>query len=91
MEETGVAEVVSVTKKPPALKNNEDEEPVYAIQAKMYLPANKYSNGLFRVKISKPIDLADRIPPVMDHGLFTFDSYWELKVGKLLEICIPPP
>jgi hypothetical protein len=40
---------------------------------------------LFRVKISKPIDLADRVPSVMDHGIFTFDSYRELKVGKLLE------
>jgi hypothetical protein len=90
MEETGVAEVVSVTKKPPALKNNGAEQPLYAIQAKMYLPASKYSNGLFRVKISKPVDLAGRVPSAMDHGIFKFDSYWELKVGKLLEIHISP-
>jgi len=56
----------------------------------MYLPANKYSNDFFRVKISKPIDLADRVPSVMEHGIFTFDSYRELKVGKLLEIRISP-
>ena len=56
----------------------------------MYLPANKYSNDPFRVKISKPIDLADRVPSVMDHGIFTFDSYREQKVGKLLEIRISP-
>jgi len=90
MDETGVAEVVSVTKKPPALKNNGAEQPLYAIQAKMYLPANKYSNGVFRVKISKPKDLVDRVASVMDHGLFTFDSYWELKVGNLLEVSISP-
>jgi hypothetical protein len=91
MDETGVAEVVSVTKKPPALKNNGAEEPLYAIQAKMYLPANKYSNGVFRVKISQPIDQAERVPSAMDHRIFKFDSYWELKVGKLLEIYISPP
>jgi hypothetical protein len=91
MDETGVAEVVSVTKKSPGFKNNWAEQPLYAIQAKMYLPANKYSNGVFRVKISKPKDLADRVPSAMDHGLFKFDSYWELKVGKLLEVHISPP
>ena len=90
MEETGVAEVVSVTKKPPALKNNGAAEPIYAIQAKMYLPLKKYSNDVFRVRISKPIDLANRVPSAMDHGIFTFDSYDELKVGKLLEVRISP-
>jgi hypothetical protein len=91
MEETGVAEVVSVTKKAPALKNSWAEQPLYAIQAKIHLPVNKYSNGVFRIKISKPIDLAERVPSAMDNGIFKFDSYWELKVGKLLEIHISQP
>ena len=90
MEETGIAEVLIVTKKPITLDQHGAEDPVYAIEAKMYLPPNKYFNEAFRVKISKPVDLADRVPSVMDRGIFTFDSYWELKVGKLLEIRISP-
>jgi hypothetical protein len=34
MQETGVAEVVSVTEKPPSFKKNGAEEPVYAIGRK---------------------------------------------------------
>jgi hypothetical protein len=69
-ETTAIAEVVGVMKQPYTLEIDGLEEPIYAIQAKMYLPANKYSNDLFRVKISKPIDLADRGPSVMEHGIF---------------------
>jgi hypothetical protein len=48
------------------------------------------SNDLFRVKICKPIGLAKRAPSIMNHGRFTFDSYRELKVGKVVEISISP-
>jgi len=65
------------------------EEPVYVIEAKMYLPANKYSEGVFRVQVSKPVNLG-RDVSIMEHGIFTFESNCELKVGKLLEIFILP-
>jgi len=39
----------------------------------MYLPQNKYLDDVFRVKISKPFDLPDRVPSVMDHGIFKFE------------------
>ena len=91
MEESiGIAEVVSVKRLPLMGEINDFEEHIYAIQAKIYLPAGRYSNNLFRVKISKPIGLAKRAPSIMKQGRFTFDTYRELKVGKLLEISISP-
>ena len=45
------------------LEQTRGRVPLYAI-----LPKNKYLNDVFRVKISKPIDLPDRVPSAMDHG-----------------------
>jgi hypothetical protein len=54
----------------------------------MYRPPGKYSKRLFRVKVCEPIDLSKNAPAIMEHGIFTFDSYRKLKVGKLLGIII---
>jgi hypothetical protein len=89
-ESTGIAEVISVKRLPLMEETDSLWDHVYAIQAKIYLPADKYSNDLFRVKISKPIGVSKRAPSIMNHGRFTFDSHRELKVGKLLEISISP-
>ena len=87
---TGIAKVVSVKRVPLMDETDPLWDHVYAIQAKIYLPAGKYSNDQFRVKISNPIGVAKRAPSIMNHGRFTFDSHRELKVGKLLEISISP-
>jgi hypothetical protein len=60
-------------KKPLTLNEQGEECPLHAIEAKMYLPQNKYLDDVFHVKISKPFDLPDRVPSVMDHGIFTFE------------------
>ena len=91
MEESiGIAKVVSVKRLPLTDETDPLWDHTYAIQAKIYLPANKYSDDLFRVKISKPIGVAKRAPSIMNHGRFNFDSHRELKIGKLLEISISP-
>jgi hypothetical protein len=86
----GLAEVLSVTKHP-IIEVAEGVEAggSYAIDAKICAPADKYSKGFFRVKISKPADLAGKVPSV-NHGRFTFDSERELKAGDILEISISP-
>jgi hypothetical protein len=87
----GLAEVLSVTKQP-IIEVAEGVEAggSYAIEAKICAPADKYSNGFFRVKISKPADLAGKVPSLVNHGRFTFDSERELKAGDTLEISISP-
>jgi hypothetical protein len=86
-----LAEVLSVTKQP-IIEVAEGVEAggSYAIEAKICAPADRYSNGFFRVKISKPADLAGKVPSLVKHGRFTFDSERELKAGDTLEISISP-
>ena len=86
-ETVAIAKVVSVTKKPLTLKRGA-KWPVYAIKAKMYRPPGKYSNDLFRVKVCEPMDLVKNASALMEHGIFTFDSYRKLEVGKRLGIII---
>ena len=87
----GVAEVISVTKQPIVeVAEGVEAGGNYAIEAKICDPADKYSNGSFRVKISKPADLAEKKPSLVDHGRFTFDCERELKAGDRLEISISP-
>jgi hypothetical protein len=91
MEESrGTAEVIKVTKHPILEIAEGVEVGGYTIEAKMSAPAKRYSTAIFSVKITKPDDLSDRVPSVMDYGKFTFDSPRELKFGELLEISISP-
>jgi hypothetical protein len=87
----GVAEIVSVTKQPIVeVAEGVEAGGSYAIEAKICVPADNYSNDFFRVKISKPADLAGKTPSLVNHGRFTFDCERELKVGDKLEIFISP-
>ena len=39
---------------------------------------------------NKPADLVGKVPSLVNHGRFTFDSERELKAGDTLEISISP-
>jgi hypothetical protein len=87
----GFAEVVSVSRRPIVeLAEGIEAGGGYAIEAKIYEPTDKHSKESFRVKIFRPIDLADKVPSVVDHGRFTFFSDRALKAGDRLEISISP-
>ena len=86
-----MAQVVSVTRQPIVeVAEGVEAGGSYTIVAGIYPPADNYSKYCFQVKISKPIDLADKRPSVMDHGRFTFYSDRQLKVGDQLDIDISP-
>ena len=86
-----IAEIVSVEMQPIVeVAEGVEAGGSYAIEAKFYAPAEKYSDDCFHVKIFKPIDLADKLPSIMDHGRFTFYSDRQLKVGDRLDIDISP-
>ena len=94
MEEgTGIAEVIRVTKHPIVEIAEGVEVGGYTVYARMYAPAQRYSRGVFRVKISKPSifsTIQHEHGSQMEHGEFSFDSGEELKVGDKLEILISP-
>jgi hypothetical protein len=90
MEEgTGLAEVIRVTKQPVVEIAEGVEVGGYTVHARMYAPADKYSEGSFMVKIAKP-QLQHAQSSQMEHGEFSFNSGEELKVGEKLEILIFP-
>lgn len=92
-QDTGVAEVIRVTKHPVVEIAEGVEVGGYTVHARMYAPANKYSHASFLVKILKPSELAylphGKASP-MENGEFSFDSGRELKVGDKLEVLISP-
>jgi hypothetical protein len=88
MEEgTGIAEVIRVTKKPVVEIAEGVEVGGYIVHARMSVPADEYSHGIFMVKILKP-ELQHARGTQMEHGEFSFNSGEELKVGDKLEILI---
>lgn len=94
MEEgSGIAEVTGVTKHPVVEVAEGVEVGGYTIRAKMYVPAVKYSNDFYLVKIMEPKGL-DYLQPErgwqMERGEFAFDSVKELQVGDRLKISILP-
>jgi hypothetical protein len=90
MEEgTGLAEVIRVTKQPVVEIAEGVEVGGCTVHARMYAPADKYSEGSFMVKIAKP-QLQHAQSSQMEHGKFSFNSGEELKVGDKLEILIFP-
>jgi hypothetical protein len=62
------------------------------VTAKMYVPAQKYLNDIYLVRVLKPG--LDRDPPkqgrVMEHGEFQFDAGLEIKIGDRFEISVTP-
>jgi hypothetical protein len=92
-QDTGIAEVVRVTKHPVVEIAEGIEVGGCTVQARIYAPADKYSHELFLVKISKPSELTSfqhEKGLQMEHGEFHFDCGEELKVGDRLEILIFP-
>ena len=94
MEEgSGMAEVTGVTKHPVVEVAEGVEVGSYTVRAKMYVPAVKYSNDFYLVKIMEPKGL-DYLQPErgwqMERGEFAFDSVKELQVGDRLKISILP-
>jgi hypothetical protein len=92
MEEgIAIAEVIRVTKHPVVEIAEGIEVGGYTVHAKMYAPADKYSHGLFLVKISNPLQCAnlyhEKGSP-MENGEFSFHSGAELKVGDKLEVLL---
>jgi hypothetical protein len=94
MEEgVAIAEVIRVTRHPVFEIAEGVEVGGYTIHARINVPAEKYSQDCFRVKISKPSAFAslqhEKGSP-MKRGEFSFESGEELKVGDKLEIFILP-
>jgi hypothetical protein len=65
------------------------EATIFQVTAEMYVPAQKYLNGIFKVKVIKPEGIAYLMPDHgarMEHGSFSFDSLKELAQGDELEV-----
>jgi len=58
----------------------------FTVEAKMYVPAQKFSKGIYRVKF--PLALADEYS--MEDGKFWFDTVEEVKVNQRFKISILP-
>ena len=60
----------------------------FRVEAEMYVPAQKYLKGTYRIKISEPIALVDE--HMMDNGKFSFDTVKEVKEKQRFKISILP-
>ena len=61
----------------------------YHVEARMWAPANKYSDDIYMVRIIKPEgigDLMDDEGTLMERGKFSFDSTEEVPKGTKLEV-----
>ena len=62
---------------------------VYRVEARMLVPANKFSDDIYMVRITKPEgmgDLMDDEGALMEHGRFPFDSTQEVPKDTELEL-----
>jgi hypothetical protein len=62
--------------------------PFFTVEARIYVPAQKYSKGLFRVQILEPIALLNE--HLMDQGKFSFDTVKQLKEKQRFKISVSP-
>jgi hypothetical protein len=65
----------------------------YHVEARMLVPANKYSDDVCMVRIIKPEgigDLMDEEGTLMEHGKFSFESTEEVPKDTRLEVKITP-
>jgi hypothetical protein len=61
--------------------------PFFAVETQMYVPAQKYSKGLYRVKLLEPIALlADEY--LMEDGKFSFDTLKKVQEKQRLKVII---
>ena len=88
-ESTGIAEVIKVTKHPVVEIAEGVEVGGLTVRARMYAPADEFSNDVYLVKISNPY-LKHEQASQMEHGEFSFEAGAELKIGDKLEILISP-
>ena len=62
---------------------------VYRVEARMLVPANKFSDDIYMVRITKPEgmgDLMDDEGALIEHGRFSFDSTQEVLKDTELEL-----
>src|ERR1700751_276880 len=62
---------------------------VYHVEARMLVPASKFSDDIYMVRITSPEgmgDLMDDEGTLMEHGRFTFDSTQEVPKDTELEL-----
>jgi hypothetical protein len=62
--------------------------PFFTVEAQIHVPARKYSDGIFRVKLLEPIALADEY--LMEHGKFSFDTLKQVKEREKFKVFILP-
>jgi hypothetical protein len=92
MEEKITAIVIDVKKRGEIV-----DSAIYVVDARIHEPADKYSSGLYWVKILNRPELAavqSRIGYQMEHGEFTFESIDDVKKGEILGVSVtpvPPP
>jgi hypothetical protein len=69
--------------------NQEAKITIYHVEARMLVPANKFSDDIYRVRIIKPERTAHLMPEDgthMEHGKFSFDSAEEILKDTQLEV-----
>jgi hypothetical protein len=92
-EDTGIAIVTKVLKRPVVRLTGGLEVSGFTARARMYAPAHKYSDDLFYVKVISPAAMGSRQPDqgtLMDHGEFEVDVPEEVRVGDKLKVSISP-
>ena len=62
---------------------------VYHVEARMLVPASKFSDDIYMVRITSPEGMGDLMNDegtLMEHGRFTFDSTQEVPKDTKLEL-----
>lgn len=62
--------------------------PWFTVETRMYLPAQKYSKGHYRVKLLEPIALADEY--LMEDGKLSFDTLENVQEKRRFKISVSP-
>jgi hypothetical protein len=64
--------------------------PIFRVEAEMYVPARKYSDGLFRVKVLNLETLQGEQGSWLEHGKFSFDTLKQVKERERFKISVSP-
>jgi hypothetical protein len=62
--------------------------PWFTVETRMYVPAQKYSKGHYRVKLLEPIALADEY--LMEDGKLSFDALEKVQEKRRFKISVSP-
>jgi hypothetical protein len=66
---------------------------LYNVEARMLVPADTYSEGMYLIRIIKPEGMGHLMPErgtSMDHGKFSFNSTEKVPKGTQLKVEITP-